>query len=212
MEPRFVIGIAGPSCSGKSSLARHLSGVVATSGVAYISLDRYYRDLLEQSSPDPTKVNFDDPAALDLDRFCDDLAALVAGQGILAPRYSFRTHRRLPELTPIAPHRTVIVEGLYSLHLPRVRDLLTHSVYMELGRDACLARRLGRDSADRGRDLGDIQRQFDTQTWPMHLQYGCRQVGYAGLVLSGDLPPREAAAAVMRYVLGDRACCGCRRP
>lgn len=212
MEPRFVIGIAGPSCSGKSSLARHLAAASAVSGVAFISMDRYYRDLSEQPSLDPALVNFDEPEALDLGRFAEDIAALVRGRTIQVPRYCFKSHRRLPEPVAVGPERMVIVEGLYALHLAAVRRLLTHSVYIDLDREECLARRLARDRFDRARDEDDIRRQFETQTWPMQEQYVARQAEGADLVLPGDLPPRLATGRLMKYVLGENACCGCRRP
>lgn len=141
----YLIGIAGPSGAGKSALARALIGGLPGSAVI-LSMDSYYRDFADQPPDERPAVNFDHPDALDDGLLLAHLGRLAQGGAVDRPVYCFATHRRAAATARVDPADFVIVEGLLALHWADVRALFRTAVFVDLADEACLRRRLVRDT------------------------------------------------------------------
>ena len=201
MRPH-IIGIAGPSSSGKSELARHL--VQSLPGTAIISLDSYYRGMEEIPLEARKKVNFDHPDALDGTLLHEHLKAMAAGRAIDEPVYSFADYARTSFSRRIEPGQYVIVEGLFVLYWPELRDMLDTKVYVETDADVCFNRRLTRDVAERGRTPQSVCEQYERTVRPSAEWFVYPTRKFADLVVSGEEPLTQSTAAVVRAVGGAR--------
>ncbi len=203
-ERTWLIGVAGPSGSGKSTFAQALAG--GFPGGLVLSADDYYRDLGHLSPEERAAVNFDHPAALDLDALAADLAALRQGQAVEVPVYDFATHTRGPRPRRLAPAGLVVVEGVLLLHAPAVRAQLDIKVYVDAPMDICLLRRLRRDILERGRSVASVLTQYEESVRPMALAYVLPQADLADHTVSGEGPQATVdAAALVAALLGGAA-------
>jgi uridine kinase len=194
-----IIGIAGPSGSGKSGLSRRLS---AATGAPVVSLDSYYRDLSHLSLEARAKTNFDEPASLDDELLLAQCTALAAGNSIDVPHYDFSCHTRVAGTQHIEPGAMVIVEGLFTLYWNDLRHLLHASVYVELEDEICYARRLARDVRERGRTPESVEHQYFSTVRPMAEQYIWSTRRHANIVVRGDALLDESVATVLDYANG----------
>jgi uridine kinase len=198
MRP-FLVGIAGASCSGKTELARGLARYLREDALPF-ALDHYYIDRSHIPEPARSQFNFDHPEALDAPLLIRDVESLKLGLAIEQPRYSFVTHARLPETEPVIPRPVVIVEGLFSLYWPQLRDLLDLKVYVETPDEECYARRLRRDVAERGRTPESILQQYEATVRPMAESYVRPTAQYADLTVSGVVPLDSSIRAVLNAI------------
>jgi uridine kinase len=197
-RPRFL-GIAGPSCSGKSSLARYLA-IHLPDGGAVLSLDAYYRDRADLEPETRARLNFDDPEALDLELLDLHLERLAAGAAADRPLYNFATHRREPRTEILAPRAWVVVEGLFALHWEGIRRRYLAAVFVEATEGVCFSRRLARDTTERGRSPDSVRAQFEAQVGPMTRRYVLPDRRYADLVVDGSVPIETIGAAVLAFL------------
>lgn len=200
MNPRVVphlVGIAGPSCSGKTEIACWLS---RRTNAPMLNLDHYYRPLDHEPLEVRAKHNFDEPAALDHDEIVRDVAALAAGQPVCAPRYDFVTHTRAPGGEVIEPARVVILEGLFALYWPELRKLLNTAIYVDAPDEVCLARRLARDVKERGRTEESVRWQYETTVQPMAHRHILPTRSFADIVLSGTAPINLSGARALELL------------
>ncbi len=167
----LVVGVAGGSGSGKSTVANALVRAFGESIAVVIDCDAYYRDFSHMSAEERTAVNWDHPDSLDLERLAADLARLAGGEKICKPRYDFVTHRRRAEVEQIAPRNVIVAEGILLFADRRVRDLCDIKVFVDADADLRLIRRLQRDMHERGRPLEEILHQYLTTVRPMHLEF-----------------------------------------
>ncbi len=188
-----MIGIAGPSCSGKTELARYLEREI---GAVRIPLDAYYRDLAGLAPDLREGRNFDHPDALDSRLLIDQLRSLSAGRRVEVPLYDFRTHHRRSNRRVVTPGRCVVVEGLFALYFSEVRDQLALSVFLDLEEDQALERRLRRDTRLRGRDEASVRDQYARTVAPMYRRFVEPTRSHANLLLRGDRPVAELGARV----------------
>ena len=193
----YLIGIAGPSCSGKTSLAQRLAEDLRAE---LITLDAYYRDLSGLDLAERCQANFDEPAALDWDLLISQMTALSEGRAIGQPVYLFPTHTRSREIRQVQPGGFVIVEGLFTLYREEVRRLFGTKVFMTLDHAYCLSRRIERDTTERGRSTDSVIAQYAATVRPMADQYVIPTQSFADLVLSGTEPVQKNAAAVLARV------------
>jgi uridine kinase len=207
MKPH-IIGIAGPSSSGKTELARQL--VELLPGTAVVSLDSYYLPLREMPLEDRRTVNFDHPDALDWDLLDRHLRTMSRGCAFEEPVYSFADYTRVAETKRIEPGEFVIVEGLFVLYRRDLRDLLDTSVYVQTDLDVCYRRRLARDVAERGRTPDSVREQYERTVRPGAEGFVCPTKAHAHLVVSGEQPLAESTAAVMDAIAKARAAAGSR--
>ena len=184
MARPLVIGIAGGSGSGKSTVARRVADALrATSSVAFVDMDAYYRSFGLLSLDERRHVNWDHPDALDLDLLVEQLAELAAGRAIEKPVYDFVTHLRAGETVHVAPADVVVVDGILLFADERIRALCDVKVFVDADADVRLIRRIRRDLAVRGRPLEEILSQYLSTVRPMHLQFVEPSKRYADVIV-----------------------------
>lgn len=166
----LIIAIAGGSCSGKTTLARHLQHRLGAAKAMLIRQDDYYHDIRDRQEGDEMP-NFDIPEALDFALLADNLKDLKAGRPVRLPNYNFATHQRIPATQPLEAKEFTIVEGLLLLDDPNIRELTDVSVYMRCPYDTRFDRRLARDVAERGRTEDFVRHQFASDVEPAHQKY-----------------------------------------
>lgn len=189
-----LIGIAGPSCSGKTQLARWLSQEL---GAPMLNLDHYYLDLSHLTLEERARTNFDEPHSVDHDAIIEHAQALRGGQGVHAPRYDFARHTRAPGDEVIGPGEVVILEGLFAFCWPELRDLFDLKLFMEAPDRVCLERRLDRDVVERGRTPESIREQYAKTVRPGARQYILPCAQWADLVMSGTDPVEASGARAL---------------
>ncbi len=165
-----IIGICGGSCSGKTTLAKHLEARLGSDQCLLIRQDDYYFDMrtLKYEGDFP---NFDHPSTIDFDQLVSDLKNLKRGDPVKPPRYDFNTHHRVVSDGYVAPKNFIIVEGLLILSHADLRAIFDHTYYLKCPDLMRLERRLRRDITDRGREEREIRWQFGAHVRPMHDKY-----------------------------------------
>lgn len=149
----YIVGIAGPSACGKTTLARALQRQLQPTPSALLAHDDYYRDLSHLPLSRRAAQDFDDPQALETDLLLAHLQALRRGETVQRPAYDFTIHTRVRQTVAVAPAPVVILEGIFILALPALRDACDLRVYVDAPADICLARRILRDVHERGRTV-----------------------------------------------------------
>jgi uridine kinase len=203
----YLVGVAGGSGAGKTALVQAIAAALGPPRVALLVHDAYYRDRSDVEPAGRRQLNFDVPPALDQELFRAHLGALRRGDRITPPRYCFATHCRLEPGEPLEPREVVLVEGILLLHDPLVRDLLDLSIYVDAPDGLRLARRIARDTAERGRTAESVLEQYRATVLPAHGRLVEPTKVWADLVLinTGRLEAiAEVAAAVIRARLARR--------
>jgi uridine kinase len=181
----LIIAIAGGSCSGKTTLARHLQHRLGAANAMMIRQDDYYFDIRERVSGDEIP-NFDIPESLDFDLLAANLDSLKQGQSVRLPNYDFPTHQRVEATEPLEAKDYTIIEGLLLLNDPQVRDLADVSVYMRCPYEIRFERRLARDVAERGRTEDFVRHQFTQDVEPAHQKYIQPSAEHADIIVQQD--------------------------
>lgn len=190
-----IIGIAGPSSSGKSELARQLA--LRLPGTAIVSLDSYYRGMEEIPLEERKKANFDHPDSLDWELLHEHLQAIADGRAFEEPVYSFAGYARTAETRRIEPHDFLIVEGLFVFHWPELREMLDTKVYVQTDPAVCFDRRMRRDVAERGRTPDSVREQYERTVRPSAELFVIPTRAYADLVVSGEEPLARSTELVI---------------
>ena len=170
-SPPVILGVAGGTGSGKTTVARAILHAIGKDRLAFIAQDSYYRKIEWESPEHLAQHNFDHPASIDTELLIAHLQALKEGKAVDAPVYDFVNHRRSAETERIEPRRVVLAEGILLFAEPGIRELLDFKIYVDTDADVRLKRRILRDIHERGRDLDDILRQYMTTVRPMHLEF-----------------------------------------
>jgi uridine kinase len=197
----YMIGVAGPSCAGKTELSRNLASRLQA---VILPLDCYYRELSGLTMEERARFNFDEPAALDEDLFLRHMRALAAGREIARPVYDFATHARTRSVEIVKPEKFIIIEGLFVLYWPEARSLLQARVFVDLADGPCLERRIVRDVRERGRTPESVRRQFEETVRPMAELHVRPTQAFADLVIAGDAPIQHSVETVLKRVMSDR--------
>jgi uridine kinase len=179
----LIIGIAGGSGSGKSTVARNVAEHLTTSSVAFIDMDAYYKNFTSLSLDERRKLNWDHPDAFDYDLLCAHLNALSMREAIEKPEYDFVTHLRHAEPTRVEPADVVVIDGILLFVDERVRELCDVKVFVDAEADIRLIRRIERDTHVRGRPLDEIIEQYLSTVQPMHLQFVEPSKRYADVIV-----------------------------
>jgi uridine kinase len=182
MKP-LVIGIAGGTGSGKSTVARNVAAALGDASVAFIDMDAYYLDHGHLSIEERRKVNWDHPNAFDWDHLVTQLGQLAGGAAIDKPVYDFVNHARSAETVRIPPADVVVIDGILLFVDARVRDLCDVKVFVDADADVRLIRRIRRDMAKRGRPLAEIIEQYLSTVQPMHLEFVEPSKRYADVIV-----------------------------
>ena len=178
-----ILGVAGGSGSGKSTVAREILRAVGPERITFLAQDNYYTDVPWESDHHLLAHNFDHPDSFDTDLFLGHLAALKRGEAIDLPIYDFVHHRRTGETRRIEPRPVILVEGILLFVDARLRELLDFKVFVDTDSDVRLVRRIQRDMTERGRAVGDILRQYMTTVRPMHLEFVEPSMRYADVIV-----------------------------
>lgn len=202
MNSTWLIGIAGPSGAGKTTLAER---VARDLGAPILSLDCYYRDLPGLAFEERARLNFDEPAALDSGLLVGHLERLASGADIEVPVYDFSRHLRAPRTTTLRAADFAVVEGLFALYWSEVRALLGTAVFVSAEDGLCFERRLERDIRERGRTPESVAGQYRATVRPMAERHVLPTRAFADVVVSGAALLDLSAAAVLSHVRGARA-------
>lgn len=184
-NPPLVIGVAGGTGSGKTTLAKQIASLLGNESVI-IEQDCYYKDLSHLTLEERDLINFDDPNSLDFEKLSQDIAALKKGNSIEKPRYNFSFHAREMEATHVDPALVIIVEGILVLNDPELRDLCDLKIYVDTEDDVRILRRIERDIQERGRTFDSVKKQYFSTVKPMHNQYVEPSKYYADVIIPGD--------------------------
>ena len=182
MKP-LIIGVAGGSGSGKSTVARNVAQALQAESVAFIDMDAYYRNFAHLPLAERRQINWDHPDAFDWELLVDQLARLSQGESIEKPVYDFVSHTRSDRCVIVPPAQVVVIDGILLFSDSRVRDLCDVKVFVDADADVRLIRRIRRDIAKRGRPLDEILDQYLTTVQPMHLQFVEPSKRYADVIV-----------------------------
>lgn len=179
----ILIGIAGGTGSGKTSISNEIVKEFTTGEVAVIQLDAYYKDLAHMELDERRKQNFDHPEAMDFDLLHDHLSALMHWETVQIPGYDFETHIRKRATQQIDPHHVIVVEGILALWDQRLRELMNIKLFVETPSDIRFVRRLTRDKKERGRTTQSVIDQYLHTVRPMHEQFVEPMKAHADLII-----------------------------
>lgn len=171
MPHPLVIGVAGGSASGKTTVVSAIVGALGAEQVTVIEHDAYYRDRSAVPAAERGRINYDHPDALETDLLVYHLLELRAGRPAAVPVYDFATHTRATHSVRALPRKVIILEGILILAVPALRELMDIRVYVDADADIRLIRRLDRDLRTRGRSLESVVRQYLQTVRPMHLEF-----------------------------------------
>ncbi|WIA17892.1 hypothetical protein OEZ85_009392 [Tetradesmus obliquus] len=179
----FIIGIAGGTASGKTTVCQKIMHRLNEACVALIHQDSFYRPLTPEEIANVKSYNFDHPDAFDNEALLKGLANLSAGRSIEVPVYDFTRHARSEEVRKVAPADVVIVEGILVLHVPELRDMLNMKIYVDTDDDMRLGRRIQRDVQERGRDVAGVIAQYMSFVKPAFDQFVAPSRRYADVII-----------------------------
>lgn len=179
----LVIGLAGGSGSGKTTIAMSIVDAIGRDDVTLIQHDAYYHDQSNTPVEERAKVNYDHPDSLETDLLVHHLKELVAGSPIDRPVYDFTVHNRAEETVRVEPRQAIMVEGILVLSDPTLRELMDLKVYVDTDADLRLVRRWERDITERGRTFASVRDQYLETVRPMHLQFVEPSKRYADIVI-----------------------------
>ncbi len=183
MNQTLVLGLAGGSGSGKTTIAHAILQALPPGAGVMLQQDHYYRAQGHLPFNERELVNYDHPDALELDLFCAHVDALKAGQAIVRPNYDFSLHDRAPEGDPLEPAKVIVVEGILVLADARLRSRLDIKLFVDTDPDIRLMRRIRRDLEQRGRTFAQVRKQYYESVRPMHLAFVEPSKRFADLIV-----------------------------
>ncbi|AQS95146.1 uridine kinase [Polaribacter sp. BM10] len=199
----LIIGIAGGTGSGKTTVVNQIIKQLPTDEVCVISQDSYYNATDDLPYEERTKINFDHPRAIDFELIKKHLKALKSGKTINQPVYSFVTHNRTKDTIKTHPRKVVIVEGILIFNNKELRDLFDIKIFVHAETDERLIRRLKRDITERGRDMDEVLTRYQTTLKPMHQQFIEPTKNFADLIIPNDRF-NNVAIDIVRTVINER--------
>jgi uridine kinase len=180
---RIIIGVAGGTGSGKTTVSEAILARVGRDRIAYIQHDSYYKDRSQISPEERANVNFDHPDALESELLAEHLRLLREGDAVEVPLYDFTTHTRKPETRRVEPHKVILVEGILIFADKPLRNLMDIKIYVDTDADIRLIRRLQRDITERARTAESVISQYMETVRPMHLEFVEPSKRYADIII-----------------------------
>ena len=178
-----VIGVAGGTGSGKSTLVKRLQEAFRSEDVATLCHDFYYKAHPELTYEERTKLNYDHPQSFDTDMLVEHIRALKNNVPIERPVYSFVDHNRTAETVPVKPSKVIIIDGIPIFENKELRDMMDIKVFVDTDADLRLARRILRDVRERGRSMESVIDQYTTTVKPMHEEFVEPSKKYADVII-----------------------------
>ena len=200
----LIIGIAGGTGSGKTTVVRNILKHLNTENVLVVSQDNYYKDHNELSLEERQKINFDHPRSIDFELLTEHVMKLKKGEVINQPVYSFITHSRTDETLVTHPKNVIIVEGILVLTNPELRELFDVKIFVHADSDERLIRRIQRDITERGRDLEEVLNRYRTTLKPMHEQFIEPSKIHADIIVPNMKKKNEAAIRLLSTLIKDK--------
>ena len=200
----FIIGIAGGTGSGKTTLVHQIMNQLPDNEVVIISQDSYYKEAQNLSPDELSQINFDHPNAIDFELLVAHIKDLKAGKTINQPVYSFLKHNRTAEIIVTKPRKVMIVEGILILTNPELRSLLDLKIFIYVDSDERLIRCIKRDIAERGRDTEEVLNRYQTTLKPMHQQFIEQTKAFADIIIPNNNKNNTAAIDVVRAVINQQ--------
>ena len=192
LKPKLIVGIAGGSCSGKTTLVEQLVATIGTSNIEVLNHDAYYRHRPELTLAERNQVNYDHLDSLETELALEHLQKLCSGARAPLPIYDFSTHLRSTEVRWLLPTPVLVIEGILVLQQPELRAFMDLKVFVEADPDVRALRRIERDQRERGRTMASIQQQFLDRVKPMHDRYVDPSRNHADIVIPNNQQNLEA--------------------
>jgi len=199
----LVIGIAGGTGSGKTTVVNQILNELPADEVCVISQDSYYKATNNLTYQERTKINFDHPKAIDFELLVQHLKELKSGKIIEQPVYSFVTHNRIKDTLKTHPRKVVIVEGILIFNSKELRDLFDIKIFVHADADERLIRRVRRDIEERGRDVNEVLTRYQNTLKPMHQQFIEPTKNYADIIIPNDRY-NTVAVDIVRTVISNK--------
>lgn len=199
MSEVIVVGVAGGSASGKSTVVSEIRKRFCND-VEVIMHDSYYNDQAEMPMTERYKQNYDHPNAYETKRMVQDVQKLKSGQSIYRPEYDYTQYTRAKETILVNPKRVIIIEGILVLEDPDLRELMDIKIYVDTDADERLMRRLTRDMAERGRSVDSVLTQYRKTVKPMHEQYVEPSKKYADIILPRGGENKTGIEIIMQHL------------
>lgn len=199
----LIIGIAGGTGSGKTTVVNKMLNELPNKEVGVISQDSYYKATDSLTYEERTKINFDHPNSIDFDLLVAQLKQLKSGATINQPVYSFVTHNRTKDILKTHPTKVLIVEGILIFNNPELRDLCDIKIFVHADADERLIRRLKRDIQERGRDLNEVLNRYQDTLKPMHNQFIEPTKNFADIIIPNDRY-NTVAVDIVRTVINEK--------
>jgi uridine kinase len=179
----LVIGIAGGTGSGKTTVANEIVKIVGEEFISYLPHDAYYKALTALPPKKRAEINFDHPDSLESELMAEHIQMLKKGQDIELPIYDFTTHSRTQETIPIKANPIILVEGILIFSDPELRKMLDVKIFVDTDADIRLTRRIRRDITERGRTIESVLSQYEKTVRPMHLEFVEPSKRYADIII-----------------------------
>ncbi|WOO88207.1 uridine kinase [Mollicutes bacterium LVI A0039] len=202
MNMSFVIGIAGPSAGGKTTVSSEIVKKVKEHGnnITIIGHDNYYRDQSHMSMEERVKTNYDHPHAFETDLLIEHLETLRNGGTVTMPTYDYTNHTRSEKTETIKNNDVIIVEGILTLENKDLRRLFDLRIYVDTDADECLIRRITRDTQERGRDLDSVLTQYRDTVKPMLIQFIEPSKRHANIIVPANKDIRKAIDLISNHL------------
>jgi uridine kinase len=200
MGQPHLIGIAGASCAGKTTITRRLIGLLPAGETEHISLDSYYYDLSRLSSEAINHHNLDEPAALEAALLIEHVRTLAAGRPVDRPVYDHKTHSRAVAPQRVEPRSFIVIEGLFALYWQEIRHHLGTRVFIDSTHDLCLQRRIERDRNQRGRTTEEVTNRYRNAVQPMFDLHVLPTRRFADIIVNGQEPVDAAASQILSHI------------
>ncbi|MFA7615373.1 MAG: uridine kinase [Moheibacter sp.] len=204
MNNKLIIGIAGGTGSGKTTVVQKIMRNLETENVLVISQDNYYRNHPDLPFDQRVKINFDHPRSIDFELLTQDIELLKKGKTIEQPVYSFITHNRTEEVILTHSKDVIIVEGILVLTHPDLRNLFDLKIFVHADSDERLIRRIQRDIQERGRDLQEVLDRYRTTLKPMHEQFIEPSKNHADIIIPNMKKQNDPAIRVLATLIKDK--------
>ena len=201
MKKTILIGIAGGTGSGKTSVANAILAEFSSSEVLLIQQDSYYKDLKHLHIDERETVNFDHPDAVDFNELGEDLTSLLSNETVQIPIYDYNTHTRIDKTRTIGKHYIIVLEGILALFDEKIRNMMDIKLYVDTPDDIRIIRRIKRDINKRGRTFESVVEQYYNTVRPMHQQFVEPSKKYADIIIPEGAHNRVAIDIIRTKIL-----------